>query len=89
MKIKEIRFYHSKLFYYRLQTKFAKVMFLHLSVSHSVHRGGGRVRGVLRGRSKISQGGANLTLQRRQPYQCKHIFLYNEKLDPGGLGGGR
>ena len=23
--------------YYRLQTKFAKVMFLHLSVSHSVH----------------------------------------------------
>ena len=27
--------------YYRPQTKFAKVMFLHLSVSHSVHRGGG------------------------------------------------
>ena len=26
--------------YYRPQTKFAKVMFLHLSVSHSVHRGG-------------------------------------------------
>ena len=26
---------------YRPQTKFAKVMFLHLSVSHSVHRGGG------------------------------------------------
>ena len=25
-------------FYYRPQTKFAKVMFLHLSVSHSVHR---------------------------------------------------
>ena len=25
--------------YYRLQTKFAKVMFLHVSVSHSVHRG--------------------------------------------------
>ena len=25
---------------YRLQTKFAKVMFLHVSVSHSVHRGG-------------------------------------------------
>ena len=25
--------------YYRPQTKFAKVMFLHLSVSHSVHRG--------------------------------------------------
>ena len=25
---------------YRPQTKFAKVMFLHLSVSHSVHRGG-------------------------------------------------
>ena len=25
---------------YRLQMKFAKVMFLHLSVSHSVHRGG-------------------------------------------------
>ena len=27
--------------HYRPQTKFAKVMFLHLSVSHSVHRGGG------------------------------------------------
>ena len=26
-------------YYYRLQTKFAKVMFLHMSVSHSVHRG--------------------------------------------------
>ena len=26
---------------YRPQTKFAKVMFLHLSVSHSVHRGWG------------------------------------------------
>ena len=26
---------------YRPQTKFAKVMFLHLSVSHSAHRGGG------------------------------------------------
>ena len=25
--------------YYRPQTKFVKVMFLHLSVSHSVHRG--------------------------------------------------
>ena len=25
---------------YRLQTKFAKVMFLHVSVSHSVHGGG-------------------------------------------------
>ena len=27
--------------YYHPQTKFAKVMFLHLSLSHSVHRGGG------------------------------------------------
>ena len=27
-------------FFYRSQTKFAKVMFLHLSVSHSVHGGG-------------------------------------------------
>ena len=27
-------------FYYRPQTKFAKVIFLHVSVSHSVHRGG-------------------------------------------------
>ena len=27
--------------FYRPQTKFAKVMFLHVSVSHSVHRGGG------------------------------------------------
>ena len=26
--------------YYRPQTKFGKIMFLHLSVSHSVHRGG-------------------------------------------------
>ena len=26
-------------YYYRPQTKFVKVMFLHLSVSHSVHRG--------------------------------------------------
>ena len=33
----------AKLFYvtcYRPQTKFVKVMFLHLSVSHSVHKGG-------------------------------------------------
>ena len=29
------------IFYYHPQTKFAKVMFLHLSVSHSVHSGGG------------------------------------------------
>ena len=28
------------IYIYRPQTKFAKVMFLHLSVSHSVHRGG-------------------------------------------------
>ena len=27
------------MFYYRPQTKFAKVIFLHLSVGHSVHRG--------------------------------------------------
>ena len=27
--------------YYRPQTKFAKVMLLHLFVSHSVHKGGG------------------------------------------------
>ena len=26
--------------HYRPQTKFAKIMFLHVSVSHSVHRGG-------------------------------------------------
>ena len=32
--------------YYRPQTKFAKVMFLHLSVSHSVHRGGLVLRGA-------------------------------------------
>ena len=32
--------------YYRPQTKFAKVMFLHLSVSHSVHGGGGLLLGV-------------------------------------------
>ena len=29
----------AKTYYYRPQTKFAKIMFLHLSVSHSVHRG--------------------------------------------------
>ena len=29
-----------KTYYYHPQTKFAKVMFLHLSLSHSVHRGG-------------------------------------------------
>ena len=29
-------------YFYRPQTKFAKVMFLHPSVSHSVHGGGGR-----------------------------------------------
>ena len=28
-----------RLLHYRRQTKFAKLMFLHLSVSHSVHRG--------------------------------------------------
>ena len=32
-------------FNYRPQTKFTKVMFLHLSVSHSVHRGGACVAG--------------------------------------------
>ena len=33
--------YGNQLFsFYRPQMKFAKVMFLHLSVSHSVHRGG-------------------------------------------------
>ena len=33
------------LHFYRPQTKFAKVMFLHLSVSHSVHRGHAWLRG--------------------------------------------
>ena len=28
-------------YFYRPQTKFAKFMFLHVSVCHSVHRGGG------------------------------------------------
>ena len=31
---------YSTIYYYRPQTKFAKVMFLRLSVGHSVHRGG-------------------------------------------------
>ena len=35
-----VRFARLKYYYYRPQTKFVKVMFLHLSVSHSVHRGG-------------------------------------------------
>ena len=53
--------------YYRPQTKFAKVMFLHLSVSHSVHGGmymaGGRVvgwhasQGGMHGRGCAWQGG--------------------------------
>ena len=34
---------------YRPQTKFAKVMFLHLSVSHSVHRGRAWMRGGMHG----------------------------------------
>ena len=34
---------NARRYFYRPQTKFAKVMFLHLSVSHSVH--GGAVRG--------------------------------------------
>ena len=42
----------SKGIYYRPQTKFAKVMFLHLSVSHSVHRAGG-----VHGRGYAWQGG--------------------------------
>ena len=31
--------YSATQLYYRPQTKFAKVMFLHLPVGHSVHRG--------------------------------------------------
>ena len=31
--------FHDPAYFYRPLTKFAKVMFLHLSVSHSVHRG--------------------------------------------------
>ena len=34
-------FNRSGIHFYRPQTKFAKVMFLHLSVSHSVQGGGG------------------------------------------------
>ena len=34
-------------FYYHPQTKFAKVMFLHLPVSHSVHQGDLHPRGCL------------------------------------------
>ena len=34
---------HMTAIYYRPQTKFAKVMFLHMSLSHSVHKGGGGV----------------------------------------------
>ena len=37
-------------FHYRPQTKFAKVMFLHLSVSHSVHRRGSTWAGTPLGR---------------------------------------
>ena len=50
-------------FYYRPQTKFAKVMFLHLSVSHSVHRGGACVargrawQGVCMARGAYMAGG--------------------------------
>ena len=41
--------------FYRPQTKFTKVMFLHVSVSHSVHTGGVRGRG--RGRRVCMAGG--------------------------------
>ena len=39
--------------YYRPQTKFAKVMVLYLSVSHSVHKGG-----LHKGRGSASRGGS-------------------------------
>ena len=43
--------------YYRPQTKFAKVMFLHLSVSHSVHKGGAYVAvGGMRGQGGSMHG---------------------------------
>ena len=60
----------SSIHFYRPQTKFAKVMFLHLSVSHSVHRGGevggggclgphpgGKLRGLARGVSRLTSRG--------------------------------
>ena len=54
-----------KLIHYRAQTKFAKVMFLHLSVSHSVHKGGACVadgghawQGGMHGRGACVVGGA-------------------------------
>ena len=42
---------------YRPQTKFAKVRFLHLSVSHSVHRGG--IRGRAGGLGRAWAGGVH------------------------------
>ena len=39
MYVLKLRYWHRGHNFYRQQTKFAKVMFLHLSVSHSVHGG--------------------------------------------------
>ena len=47
------------LHFYRPQTKFAKVMFLHLSVSHSVHRGGRAWQGGMHGRGACVAGGVH------------------------------
>ena len=43
-------YHHRPSFFYRPQTKFAKVMFLHLSVIYSVHRGGRASQGGMCGR---------------------------------------
>ena len=50
-------------FFYRPQTKFAKVMFLHPSVSHSVHRG----RGVCLGPHPRGGWGSGLGVSRPTP----------------------
>ena len=44
-------------FYYRPQKKFAKAMFLHVSVSHSVHMGRGGIQVCLVGLQAHVQGG--------------------------------
>ena len=44
--------------FYSPQTKFAKVVFLHLSVSHSVHMGGGGIPACLAGLQAHTQGGS-------------------------------
>ena len=62
--------------FYRPQTKFAKVMFLHRSVSHSVHKGGG----VLHPERSASRGVGNpppIRYYRIRSTRERYSFLFN------------